>query len=156
MFSLLLRNLFFTILQPGVVTVLVPYYLIHRRTDLMPTEWTIVHCIGLLTVLSGLIIMLYCVLQFAIEGKGTLSPADPTRQLVVNGLYKYSRNPMYLGVLIVLIGEFIFYQQIIQLIYLVIVFIVFYLFVVFFEEPRLRKDFPNEYLNYFGKVRRWI
>lgn len=155
MFSLLLRNVFFTIMQPGIVTGLIPYFLLHNTTGLNPSEWTFVHFLGLLVVLSGFSIMIYCILQFAWEGKGTLSPADPTKQLVVKGLYKYSRNPMYLGVMIILSGEFMFYQQMIQLFYLGIVFIVFYLFVVFFEEPRLRKDFSKEYLNYCAKVRRW-
>jgi protein-S-isoprenylcysteine O-methyltransferase Ste14 len=104
----------------------------------------------------GLIITLRCILQFALEGKGTLSPIDPTKRLVVRGLYRYSRNPMYVGVMMILIGEAIVTQSATLWIYLAIIFIAFQLFIMLHEEPRLRKDFGQEYLVYCGKVRRWF
>ena len=154
--SLLLRNLFFTILQPGIVVGLVPYWILKNAAIDFPSHWTLLHCIGLIVFIPGLFIMLKCILQFAFEGKGTLSPADPTKHLVVKGLYKYSRNPMYIGVLLILLGEWIFFQLHAMLIYTFLIFILFNLFILFVEEPRLKKDFKNDYEVYCKKVRRWI
>jgi protein-S-isoprenylcysteine O-methyltransferase Ste14 len=106
--------------------------------------------------IAGLTIMLYCIFKFASEGKGTLSPADPTRELVVSGLYKFSRNPMYIGVMLMLIAESLFLQSRTLWIYTFCVFLGFNLFVVLHEEPRLRKDFGESYLEYCRRVRRWL
>jgi len=100
--------------------------------------------------------MVICIYEFAVFGKGTLSPLDPTKRLVVRGLYRYSRNPMYVGVMLMLIGEAIFAASIPLLIYLVLVFIGFNLFILLHEEPRLKRDFAEEYAEYCKKVRRWI
>lgn len=157
MLSLLLRNLIFTILQPGIVVGLIPYliakdifhYFLHSRFGLL-------QYMGIAFFSFGIIITLYCILEFASKGFGTLSPADPTRKLVMTGLYKYSRNPMYIGVLLCLIGEVLFAESLYLLIYSAAVFIVFYLFVVTREEPRLLKDFGSAYQEYKRKVRRWL
>ena len=100
--------------------------------------------------------MLHCIVNFAIKGRGTLSPADPTKRLVINGLYKYSRNPMYIGVILILVGESIFSRSQSLWIYSLIIFIAFNVFIVGFEEPRLRSDFGEEYRAYCKKVRRWM
>ena len=153
--SLLLRNLIFTVLQPGLVAVVIPYYILGGEITLK-TPSTLLTYSGILLSTLGLIIMLRCILQFAWEGKGTLSPIDPTRHLVVRGLYRYSRNPMYVGVMLILIGEAILTQSASLWIYLTIIFIAFNLFILIHEEPRLKKDFGQEYLLYCKKVRRWI
>jgi protein-S-isoprenylcysteine O-methyltransferase Ste14 len=106
--------------------------------------------------LIGLTVMLSCIIIFAVKGRGTLSPADPTRRLVVSGLYKFSRNPMYVGVMMILIGEAIFFQSNNLWVYLLVVFMGFNLFIFLHEEPRLRRDFGEEYNKYYQKVRRWI
>lgn len=157
MLSLVLRNLFFTILQPGIVAGLLPYYILKSQTNnLFPESLKAIHFLGVIIFILGLFIMLTCIGSFAIEGKGTLSPADPTKQLVTKGLYHYSRNPMYVGVLLILIGEAIFFQSAELWWYSLIVFIVFNLFIVLIEEPRLRKDFGVIYQDYCKKVRRWF
>lgn len=158
MLSLLLRNLIFTILQPGVVTVLIPYLLLRNAEDktFFPASWTIWHYAGALIMILGFSILISCILRFATEGKGTISPVDPTQKLVAKGLYRYSRNPMYVGAMIALIGEAVFWQSIVLAIYAAIVFISFNLFIIFHEEPRLKRDFGTEYELYFQKVRRWL
>ena len=100
--------------------------------------------------------MVDCIARFATQGKGTLSPADPTKKLVVTGLYRYSRNPMYIGVLLILAGEMVFFQSLYLALYLLIIFAVFNLFVLLIEEPRLKKDFGEEYRIYANNVKRWI
>jgi protein-S-isoprenylcysteine O-methyltransferase Ste14 len=157
MLSLFLRNLFFTILQPGLVAGLIPYWILGRKAMSVPIQPQKFHqYLGVMIFIVGLGIMLSCIVNFAIKGRGTLSPADPTKHLVVAGLYKYSRNPMYLGVIMMLIGEAVFFQSSALWIYLVVVFIGFHLFILMHEEPRLKKDFEAEYKEYCKKVRRWI
>lgn len=153
--SLLLRNLVFTVLQPGLVAVVIPYYILGGETNL-EKPWQLHTILGMIVFAFGLTVMLRCILQFALEGKGTLSPIDPTKRLVVRGLYRYSRNPMYVGVMMILIGEAIFTQSATLWIYPAIIFIAFHLFIMLHEEPRLRKDFGQEYLLYCEKVRRWF
>ena len=153
--SLLLRNLVFTVLQPGLVAVVIPYYILDGETTL-EKPWQLHTYLGIIVFALGLIVMLRCILQFALEGKGTLSPIDPTKRLVVRGLYRYSRNPMYVGVMMILIGEAIITKSATLWIYLSIIFLAFNLFIMLHEEPRLRKVFGEEYLLYCQKTRRWI
>jgi len=154
--SLLLRNLFFTILHPGLVTVLFPYWILGSRNIYFIQPWSIYQYFGAFLFAVGLTGLVNCILRFAFEGKGTLSPADPTKKLVISGLYRYTRNPMYVSVTIMLIGEAIYFQSTNLWVYVVIVFILFNVFIMLVEEPRLRRDFGNEYEQYCRKVRRWI
>ena len=153
--SLLLRNLVFTILQPGMVAGVVPYYILEEEIRLNKPERFYTYA-GIVVVFVGLAVMLRCILQFALEGKGTLSPVDPTKRLVVRGLYRYSRNPMYVGVMLILIGEATITQSSSLWLYLTFVFIAFNLFILLHEERRLRRDFGAEYSDYCKKVRRWL
>jgi protein-S-isoprenylcysteine O-methyltransferase Ste14 len=157
MTSLFLRNLIFTILQPGVVTVLIPYLILRWfGITLVPEQWTLPNFVGLGLTIVGAAVLLRCVLRFATEGKGTISPLDPTQRLVVHGLYRYSRNPMYVGAMLLLLGEAVFWQSLVLAGYAVFVFIGFNLFIVLHEEPRLKRDFGAEYELYFQNVRRWL
>jgi protein-S-isoprenylcysteine O-methyltransferase Ste14 len=157
MLSLLLRNLFFTVLQPGIVAGLIPYFILNKKLDdLIRLPVRIHEKTGLFLFISGLIIMLICIYNFAAKGRGTLSPADPTKKLVTEGLYRYSRNPMYVGVIMILIGESVYTGSFSLLMYSFVILTAFHLFIVFQEEPRLQKDFGEEYTEYSRKVRRWI
>lgn len=157
MLSLLLRNLFFTILQPGIVAGLIPFLILEDEiNNIFAQPWTYQHYLGAIVLLIGFIVMLTCIISFAVNGRGTLSPIDPTKRLVITGLYKFSRNPMYVGVTMILIGEAIFSQSSYLWIYSLFVFVAFNIFIRLHEEPRLRKDFGEEYDQYCKKVRRWI
>ena len=159
MLSLFIRNLIFTILQPGMVAGLIPYLILGDKVNDLFVQQLLhrgLHDSGAIIFLTGLSIMLTCIISFAIKGRGTLSPADPTKKLVVSGLYRFSRNPMYVGVTLILIGEAIFFQSVELWIYSLFIFIAFYIFIMLVEEPRLRKDFGEEYNRYCEKVRRWI
>ncbi len=157
MFSLLLRNLFFTILQPGIVAGLIPFFILDKKlVDLFRLPVRIHEKTGLFLFISGLIVMLICIFNFAVKGRGTLSPADPTKKLVSEGLYRYSRNPMYVGVMMILIGESVYTGSFSLLVYSLVILTAFHLFIVFREEPRLQRDFGKEYTEYSQKVRRWI
>ena len=157
MLSLFIRNLFFTILQPGIVAGLVPLWIIGGNIDsIVSNVWQLHHYIGVIIFLFGFAIMLWCIINFAFKGRGTLSPVDPTKKLVISGLYNFSRNPMYVGVILILAGEAIFFQSANLWVYLLLVSITFHLFVIYIEEPRLRKDFGEEYNLYCQKVKRWF
>jgi protein-S-isoprenylcysteine O-methyltransferase Ste14 len=134
MLSLLLRNLFFTILHPGLVAGLIPFWIIGGKSiRLVVHSWLFYQYPGAIVFGIGLVIMLSCIISFAVKGRGTLSPADPTKRLVITGLYRFSRNPMYIGVMMILTGEAIFFQSVILWFYLLIVFIGFNLFILLHE-----------------------
>lgn len=155
--SLALKNILFVILQPGIVAGAVPYLLVRNRlSNLLNLPFQGYQYLALLLFLAGMTIVFHCVFRFFKDGLGTLSPVIPTKQLVISGLYKYSRNPMYIGVMLLLIGEVVFCTEVNLLIYAILVFIAFNLFVVFKEEPRLKRDFGEQYNNYKHRVRRWI
>lgn len=157
MLSLLLRNLLFTILQPGLVAGLFPYLILKfEGKNLLPDTWAVWQFAGITGMLFGFLALMACILRFAMEGRGTLSPFDPTKKLVIRGLYRYSRNPMYVGVVSLLLSEALFWQSFLLAGYTAAVFLVFNLFIHLHEEPRLRRDFGMEYEGYLQKVRRWL
>jgi protein-S-isoprenylcysteine O-methyltransferase Ste14 len=157
MTSLLFRNLFFTILQPGLVAGLFPFLITRsQHQTLLSHALSWLQYTLIFIFLTGFIVTIVCILRFAFEGKGTLSPADETKQLVIGGLYKYSRNPMYIGVMFMLIAETLFTQSNEMIIYSLIVFTCFQLFIMFHEEPRLQRDFGDQYTQYRKQVRRWL
>jgi protein-S-isoprenylcysteine O-methyltransferase Ste14 len=157
MLSLLLRNAFYTILQPGLVAGVIPYFILgsDRVTQLIEQSMQGVQVISCIVIVVGFIVMILCILRFAMEGRGTLSPVDPTKKLVIHGLYRYSRNPMYVGVMLMLIGEALYSGRGLW-IYTTIIFASFNIFIFIHEEPRLRKVFGEEYQQYCHKVRRWL
>ncbi|WP_394799695.1 methyltransferase family protein [Flavobacterium amniphilum] len=152
--SLVVRNLFFTVLQPGLVVGLFPYLIIGKNYRL--SDFQLFHYVGLSLFLIGLGVLFYCIIKFIFDGFGTISPLDSSKRLVVSGLYNYSRNPMYIGVILALIGETIFFDSFNLLCYTSFVFLGFNLFVIFIEEPRLKRDFRMDYKNYLKSVRRWL
>ncbi len=159
MVALFIRNLVFTILQPGIVAGLIPYWILGNEANALFVQQLLppgLHTSGTLLFVIGFVIMSWCIISFAVQGRGTLSPVDPTKRLVVAGLYKFSRNPMYVGVTLILIGEAIFFQSVELWIYSLVVFITFNSFAMLVEEPRLRRDFGDEYKRYCERVRRWI
>src|SRR6267142_3806268 len=109
---LLLRSIFFTFLQPGMVTVLIPYWLISSRGTGVLSSNQPLHYLGLPLIVIGAAGLLWCIWEFFSEGRGTISPIDPPKHLVVRGLYRYVRNPMYVSVMTTLIGEAIFFMSV--------------------------------------------
>ena len=154
---MLFRNIVFAILHPGIVAGLVPFWIVGGRADGLFNELGKPHQFaGLFLFVTGFVIMTWCIVSFAVKGRGTLSPLDPTKKLVVSGLYKFSRNPMYIGVMLLLIGEALLFASLSLAIYSLIVFVGFNIFIIAREEPRLRRDFGVDYVNYCKKVRRWF
>lgn len=123
MLSLFLRNLFFTVLQPGIVAGLIPLWIVSGNVKWLHLKMSgINHYAGIILFTIGVGILFSCIISFARKGRGTLSPVDPTKKLVVEGLYRFSRNPMYVGVLMILIGEAVYFQSAYLSAYTVIIF----------------------------------
>ena len=101
-------------------------------------------------------IYVWCVFDFASFGRGTPLPLDPPRKLVRRGLYRYSRNPMYVGVLTVILGWAALYQSVAVATYGLAIALCFHTFVLLYEEPTLRKQFGSEYEQYCAEVSRWL
>ena len=112
--------------------------------------------LGLLLGAAGGLLALWCIVTFALRGRGTPAPFDPPRKLVVLGPYRYLRNPMYLGAGLALGGAALFYRSVALAGYLAAFLLVTHLFVLFYEEPALRGSFGAEYEAYCRRVARWI
>ncbi|OGK64506.1 hypothetical protein A2313_04830 [Candidatus Roizmanbacteria bacterium RIFOXYB2_FULL_41_10] len=112
--------------------------------------------LGIFMIVIGSLIWLICIGIFFYKGKGTPVPINPPRKLVVDSIYKRTRNPMYINTLLVLFGYFLYFGHLSLLCYWFMVFVVFHLFVVFYEEPTLQKKFGENYSKYCRKVPRWI
>lgn len=151
---LLLRSIFFTVLQPGTVTVLIPYWLISTSGTI--SNHSSLRYTGLPLIVIGATGLLWCIWNFFAAGKGTISPIDPPKLLVVRGLYKVVRNPMYVSVVTILLGEAIFFMSPPILIEAGVFFVLANLFIVFYEEPSLRRRFGKSYESYSRAVGRWV
>jgi protein-S-isoprenylcysteine O-methyltransferase Ste14 len=152
----LLKTLIFTVVAPGTLAVYVPYWLLSGRPATLPFQLGPFRYWGLLPIALGALTYLRCALDFAFAGKGTPAPIDPPKELVVRGLYRYVRNPMYVGVLTVLLGEALLFESLALLKYGAVVALGFHLFVLLYEEPVLREKFPESYRRYCQSVGRWL
>jgi protein-S-isoprenylcysteine O-methyltransferase Ste14 len=135
---------------PGLVAFLLPWLLVRR------VEPRTFNMIGVVPFVAGVFVLLWCVRDFYAAGKGTLAPWNPPKHLVRVGLYRYSRNPMYVGVLLILIGWTAGFRTRSLMIYTIVVAILFHLRVLLYEEPWLARTFPTEWLQYKSSVPRWM
>lgn len=153
---LAIRSLFFTLLLPGTVTLLIPRYLLSGSEPVLHGRWGFWQGFGLVTVGLGASILFCCIWDFGVRGRGTLAPLDPPKHLVVQGLYRYVRNPMYVGVVSILLGEALLFGSIPLLVYAAVFFLCAHFFVLLYEEPVLRRQFGESYDNYRRTVHRWV
>jgi protein-S-isoprenylcysteine O-methyltransferase Ste14 len=153
---LFLKNLLFTVLVPGTVSVYIPLQIADNPRQTISSHWGVWQILALAPLSIGAAIYGWCLWDFAHRGRGTPAPIDAPKHLVINGLYRYLRNPMYIGVLLVISGWSLFFQSSRILFYGIAVGFFFHLFVVFVEEPLLRNRFGDSYLRYCVEVSRWI
>lgn len=152
---LLFKNLAFTLLVPGFVVGWVPLRWFERRAH-WPEVWVWQHTAGAALFALGVAVYLHCVWLFATRGQGTPAPFDPPRRLVWRGLYKWVRNPMYLGILALVAGETVFFRSGHILVYLVCLTCAVHVFVLLYEEGALRRQFGAMYEDYRRDVPRWL
>jgi protein-S-isoprenylcysteine O-methyltransferase Ste14 len=154
-FWLAVRSLFWAAVLPGLFAGYVPW----RFFGVAGVQLNLlrpIHLIALLCIGLGMGLLAACIWEFARSGRGTLAPVDPPRELVVPGLYRYVRNPMYLSVTLIVLGEVLLTGSRGLLLYWVIWFLAVNLFVRFYEEPDLRRRFGPSYEHYTGAVERWL
>jgi len=151
----LLKTAVFSVLAPGTVGLFFPYSLRNSAKDRIVFP-LVQHFVGGLLLFVGASIYLWCAWDFAVKGLGTPAPIDAPKNLVVQGLYRYTRNPMYVGVAAMIVGQSICRGSIAIALYLFVVVTLFNLFVLFYEEPTLRRQFGEQYNTYCRVVPRWF
>ncbi len=148
---MLIRALLAFVALPGVVAFLAPPLLVWADGGERPFR-----ALALLPLAAGTALLLWCVREFYVSGKGTLAPWHPPRHLVTSGPYRVSRNPMYLAVGLILAGWTAGFRTLALGLYTVAVLAAFHLRVVFGEEPHLARTFRHEWERYASRVPRWL
>ncbi len=143
----------FFVLAPGTVAGLIPWLI---------TKWrfgegasTGVSVVGGVIIALSLALLIECFVRFATKGEGTPAPLAPTAKLVVSGAYARVRNPMYVAVTGLIFGQALLFASAGLIAYGITIWFAFLMFVIYFEEPRLRHAFPDDYPAYFENVPRW-
>jgi len=151
--SAIAKTALFTVTVPGTVVGLVPWWL---RDDAQ-TAPGIQAWAATAVIIVGVAAYLHTAFWgFAATGRGTPAPIAPTKILVVRGLHRFVRNPMYIGVALIVAGQAWLFHSAAIAMYLAVLLIIFHLFVLFYEEPALKKQFGEEYARYRVRVPRWV
>jgi protein-S-isoprenylcysteine O-methyltransferase Ste14 len=154
--SAIIGSAVFLVIAPGFVAGLVPWWISRWRFEESFPVMPVFRFAGGFLVALGLIGLLDSFARFAVQGLGTPAPVFPTRHLVVSGLYRYVRNPMYVAVVSAILGQGFFFGNARLLGYGAIVWLLFHLFVLAYEEPTLEASFGLEYDAFRKAVPRWI
>jgi protein-S-isoprenylcysteine O-methyltransferase Ste14 len=149
----ILKTILVTIFVPGTVAVLIPNWLIGGYPPLVPGPlmW-----LGALVTLVGAVIYFRCAWEFAVRGLGTPAPIAPTKFLVTTALHRHIRNPMYIGVALVIAGQSTLFRSLRLLEYAALMLLIVHVFVILYEEPTLQRQFGESYAEYRRSVPRWI
>jgi len=147
-----LRTIVVSAFFVSIWTWFLPRWIIGRGAFADPRTW------GWSVIAVGAVIAGGCIFEFAWRGIGTPAPFDPPRRLVISGPYRWVRNPMYLGMGVILLGEGLTFPLLttMMLIMIVVLWCALMLFIISFEEPTLRSKFGDDYAAYCRNVRRWI
>jgi protein-S-isoprenylcysteine O-methyltransferase Ste14 len=154
--SAVIGSVIFFFVAPGVVAYLVPFLLAQGQKEAWRLDPPVLEWAGLVIGVAGTIALIECFARFALRGRGTPAPIAPTAHLVVTGLYRHVRNPMYLAVLAIILAQGMWFASTVVFIYAAIVWASFTAFVMLYEEPTLARSFGDEYAVYRSNVRRWI
>lgn len=150
---LLLKVVLFNLIVPSLFLGWLPWHLLRRPP--LPTEWTVQHIAALPLLLLGLTVYLHAFWYLATVGRGTPLPLDAPRKLVQRGPYRWTRNPLYLAAVLILLGEAVFFLNPWLLGYAVFVASALQLLVVLHEEEAMRRRFGAIYSDYCHLVPRW-
>lgn len=153
----LLKSAVFTLLVPGTLAVLIPQILARVRPHpTLPLGRRTGRIVGGCSMLVGSLLYVHTVFQFGSEGDGTPSPTDEPDELVTGGVYTYSRNPMYVGVLLVILGQASWKRSLVMLWWALGMWIGFHNRVIGWEEPHLAEKYGDAYEQYCADVPRWV
>jgi protein-S-isoprenylcysteine O-methyltransferase Ste14 len=152
----ILGSAIFLFVAPGTVAGLIPWWISKWKIQSAPPGFLLVRLLGTLLLIISIAALLESFARFALQGIGTPAPVLPTRHLVVTGLYRYVRNPMYVAVIAAILGQSLILENLDLVLYAGLVWLVSHLFVVVYEEPTLRRTFGDEYAEFCANVPRWI
>jgi protein-S-isoprenylcysteine O-methyltransferase Ste14 len=149
-------SIVFLFVAPGIVAGAIPGWITGWQLGppllgLEPLRW-----LGGLLLLLGGVLLLETFARFALQGIGTPAPIAPTKSLVVTGSYRFVRNPMYVAVVSLILGQALLFGSVAALVYGLIVWLTVHLFVLAYEEPTLEGSYGDQYDRYRANVRRWI
>ena len=150
--SLFLKTAMFTVLMPGLFAVLIPLVLVRDGTATGGVTLALASCL----LAFGVVLYVRSAWDFAVSGSGTPAPIDPPKRLVTRGFYRYTRNPMYVASLTLVAGWAILFQAPLLLAYAAGLFLFFSLFIKLYEEPRMAREFGDDYAAYSARVGRWL
>jgi len=152
----LLGSILFFVIAPGTLAGYIPWAFTHWQMQgaFFSQEW--IRAVGVFLVLAGLVPLINSFWRFAMEGLGTPAPVAPPKHLVVGGFYRHVRNPMYVGVVSVILGQALLFGNVELLWYAAVIWLAFHLFVLGYEEPVLRSNFGDEYEGFCAHVPRWL
>lgn len=155
-FGAVLGSLLFLVIAPGGLAGLMPWWISRWQMQTPFAGYGPVRVIGALFILAGLPVVLDSFARFALQGFGTPAPVFPTRRLVVQGLFRFVRNPMYVGVTSLILGQALLFGDWRLFAYAAGFWLCCHMFVVGYEEPTLRSSFGAEYDAYCTNVPRWL
>ena len=149
------RSILFVFLIPGTVAGYIPFLILQSSVNQLRPRVSIGNSLAVGLIVLGASVLLRSVWDFFATGRGTLAPFDPPRHLVVSGLYRVTRNPMYNGVMLLLIGEAWLFQSPALWKYAALAFVLFNAMVIVYEEPTLESQFGESFRMYKRAVPRW-
>ena len=152
----MLGSLLFLVVAPGTVAVYLPWLFSRWRLQPPFLGVPLTRGLGVALILLGAPGLLDSFARFALLGRGTPAPVAPPDRLVVHGLYRFVRNPMYVAVVCVVLGQALLFGSLPVLEYLAVLWLAFHVFVLAYEEPALRARFGADYARYCAQVGRWI
>lgn len=150
--TLFLKTALFTVLVPGTFAVVLPILFAGDRPA--ATGGTL--ALALVLLVLGAVLYLRSAWDFAVSGGGTPAPIDAPKHLVKRGFYRYTRNPMYVASLTLVVGWATLFGAAVLIAYAAVLFVAFSLFIRLYEEPRLEREFGTEYRTYAAEVGRWL
>ena len=155
-FSAIFGSAVFLVIAPGFVAGLAPWWISHWQLEPPFFGFVLFRFAGGVLIAFGAIGLIDSFVRFALQGLGTPAPVFPTRHLVITGLYRYVRNPMYIAVVSTVLGQGLIFGNVTLLEYGALVWLLMHLFVMIYEEPTLGATFGAEYKSFHAEVPRWI
>jgi protein-S-isoprenylcysteine O-methyltransferase Ste14 len=149
-------SILFLLVAPGIVAGVIPWSISHYSfgpplLGVEPLRW-----LGIVLLILGGVLLLETFARFALQGRGTPAPIAPTKSLVVTGSYRFVRNPMYVAVVSLILGQALLFGNLIVLAYGLAAWLTVHLFVLSYEEPTLSATYGAQYDRYRANVRRWL
>jgi len=154
--KLILKTIIFSLTLPLFFSFIVPFFIIYYLNFFSLNIPIPLNYIGIILIILGIIIYSLSCYYFIFYGEGTPSPLEEPKNLITHGIYKYTRNPMYISGILIVLGLAVFLNSLMILIYCLLLFLIYHSFIVFYEEPHLRKKFGKYYEEYCKNVPRWI